>query len=153
MNKPDSDEVEFLKTALDGVSAPHDAYTGEESEGGVVAPASDEIAGSAAPDAREETKPAPDWALTSALGVGSSPLYWEYLAGDFECLRNAPAPGESVNSCINTLAYAAAHFDLRTLRAQSAERRERFPLLRGLIEEGLLDPAPTVRAAAEVLGE
>ena len=152
MNKVDRDEVELLATVLDGVGAPDEAHTGEESGGGV-APPSDEAGASAAPGAREEAKPAPDWALTSALGVGRSPLYWEFVARDFERLRKAPAHGESVDSCINTLAYAAAHFDLRTVRAQSAARREKFPHLHGLIEEGLLDPAPSVRAAADVLGD
>ena len=153
MNKVDSDEDEFFKRTLDDVSAPDEAHTGKESGSGVAAPASDQIAGSAAPGARDEAKPAPDWALENTLEADSSPPYWEYVAGDFAGLRKAPAPGESVNSCINTLAHAAAHFDLRTLRAQPASRREMFPHLRGLIEEGLLDPAPSIRAAAEVLGE
>ena len=70
----------------------------------MLAPAGDEVEASAAPGAREEAKPAPDWALEHTPETDSSPLYWEYLAGDFECLRKAPAPVESVNTCINTLA-------------------------------------------------
>ena len=103
MNKVDRDEVELLATVLDGVGAPDEAQTGDESADGVTPP-SDEAGASAAPGARDEAKPAPDWALANAHGLGSSPLYWEYLAGDFECLRKAPAPVESVNTCINTLA-------------------------------------------------
>ena len=107
--------------------------------------------GATAAASPDKPLPGPDWSLENAPGKNETPLYWEYVAGDFQLLQQAPAPLESAQNCINVLASAASRFDLRTLLDAAPEQRECFPHLVGLLGQGLLDPAPTFRDAVLIL--